>query len=254
MNAPSSPALFAASDLTWPAENVSTLGPFTLRHAPGAGGRGNCATADKTATITEIDAAIAAMHAQGGPRLFMNRQSRDAADFPHDDALDATLASRGYIAVSATVMMVAPATPLAALELPRVRAFTVWEPLAIQHDIWEEGGILAPRRAVMMRAQCPKAALLGRLNDHPACAGFLGYDRAHRLSMLHALYVLPPQRRQGMAMNALTMAARWTLAEGGTHIGLAVEASNASARALYAGAGFVEAGTYHYRMHPEDTK
>ena len=73
-------------------------------------------------------------------------------------------------------------------------------------------------------------------------------------SELHALYVLPHQRRQGMAVNALTMAARWTESEGGHWIGLAVEEHNTAARALYESLGFVEAGRYHYRMHPEDTK
>ena len=248
---PDTAALFAASDLTWPAETLTRVGPFTIRHAPGAGGRVNCATADAPFTEDDIAAAIAAMEDRGGPRLFMIREGMAT---PGDGRLSAILSGLGYGAISPTVMMVAPAAPIAALDLPRVRAFHVWEPLAIQHDIWDAGGILPPRRAVMMRADCPKTALLGRLNDHPACAGFLGFDARHGLSMLHALYVLPHQRRQGMARNALTVAARWTLDQGGHAIGLAVEAGNASARALYAGLGFVEAGSYHYRMHPKDSK
>lgn len=251
MTHPTAAALFAASDLTWPAETVTRQGPFLLRHAPGAGGRVNCATAEGSFSEADIDAAIAAMHANGGPRLFMIRQGAGA---PDDSALDQALADKGYNTVSPTRLMVAPTGPIAARDLPRVRAFVVWEPLAIQHDIWEEGGIRAPRRAVMMRADCPKAALLGRLNDHPACAGYLGYDARFGLSELHALYVLPHQRRQGMAVNALTMAARWTESEGGHWIGLAVEEHNTAARALYESLGFVEAGRYHYRMHPEDTK
>lgn len=241
---PDAADLYGVIDVTWPPETVADVGPFRVRRAAGAGGRVNAASllTDADPGQGAVDAAVAAM--TGGPRLFIIRD--------RDTALDARLADMRYRIADPVTFYVAPAAALAARDLPRICAFTLWEPLAIQIDIWEQGGIGAARRAVMDRADCPKTSILGRLNDSPACAGYVGL--AGDIAMLHALSVLPHQRRQGMGGHALSAAARWTVAVGGRWVSLVVTQDNAGANALYASLGMVPVGSYHYRIHPEDRK
>ncbi len=245
MTGPVAADLYHVIDVTWPPETMAEIGPFRIRRAPGAGGRVNAASLlrDGDPGQGAVDAAVAAMTGTG-PRLF---QIRDG-----DAALDARLAAMGYRVADPVTFFVAPAATLAARDLPRICAFTLWEPLAIQIDIWDRGGIGPARRAVMDRATCPKTSLLGRLNDSPACAGFVGL--AGDIAMLRALSVLPHQRRQGMAGHAMTAAARWTVAEGGRWLSVVVGQDNVAGNALYTSLGMTPVGSYHYRIHPEDRK
>ncbi len=242
---PTAADLYDVIDVTWPPLTVREVGPFRLRRAAGAGGRVNAASLLIAGDPGQaaVKAAEAAMTGTG-PRLFLIRDG--------ETDLDARLAAMGYRVADPVTFFVAPADMLAARDLPRVCAFTLWEPLAIQIDIWEQGGITAARRAVMDRADCPKTSILGRLNDSPAAAGYVGL--AGDIAMLHALTVLPHQRRQGMGGFALTAAARWTVAEGGHWISLVVAQDNAGGNALYTALGMTPVGSYHYRIHPEDRK
>lgn len=236
--------LYHVIDVTWPAETVTDTAAFRIRRAPGAGGRVNAASllGDGDPGQGAVDAAVAEI--ASGPRLF---QIRD-----QDQALDARLAAMGYGIADPVTFYLAPAADLAARDLPRVCAFTLWEPLAIQIDIWERGHIGPARRAVMDRADCPKTSILGRLNDSPAAAAYVGL--AGDIAMLHALTVLPHQRQQGMGGHAMTAAARWTVAQGGRWLSLVVAQDNLAGNALYASLGMTPVGSYHYRIHPEDRK
>lgn len=245
MTTPRAAQLYDVIDVTWPPETVSDTGPFRIRRAPGAGGRVNAASLRGGGDPGQaaVDMAGAAMTGTG-PRLFLIRDG--------DDALDTRLAAMGYRIADPVTFYVAPAADLAARALPRVCAFTLWEPLAIQIDIWDRGGIGPARRAVMDRAKCPKMSILGRLNDSPACAAYVGL--AGDIAMLHALTVLPHQRKQGMGGHAMTAAARWALTQGGHWMSLVVAQDNVAGNALYLALGMTPVERYHYRIHPEDRK
>jgi GNAT superfamily N-acetyltransferase len=197
--------------------------------------------------------------AVGRRTAFEARLDRSVAAVAADTGTDetvmrsrlSTLLGLGLIAFPVT-FYVAPAADMAARALPLVCAFTLLEPLAIQIDIWDRGGIGPARRAVMDRADCPKTSVLGRLHDSPAGAAFVGL--AGDIAMLHALTVLPHQRKQGMGGHAMTAAARWTVEQGGRWLSLVVAQDNAGGNALYASLGMMPVGHYHYRIHPEDRK
>lgn len=240
--------LLAATDATWPAARYLREGPWLLREGLGGGQRVSAATVATTAgadavTAAEIDTACAAMQAMSQPRLFQIRAG--------DQALDDLLAARGFAVVDPVTLYAGSVADLAQTPPPRVTAFCVWEPLAIQIEIWESAGITAARRAVMDRAEGPKTALLGRLNDHPGGAGFAALDRD--IAMVHALEVLPHQRGQGMAGHLMRQAAIWARDAGAQHLAVAVTQANTAGNALYASLGMVVVGQYHYRKHKEDT-
>ena len=58
------------------------------------------------------------------------------------------------------------------------------------------------------------------------------------------------QRRRGVGRALMAMAAGWARAEGARVLALAVTRANGSARSLYAGLGYGEVTSYHYRRAP----
>jgi len=245
MTSPDIQALYAVLDATWPAANMTELGPWTIREGQGGGQRVSATTAREHikagALAAEITLAEAAMDALGQPRLFMIRAG--------EEALDAALAERGYAYHDPVQAYIAPVAPLAAERPPRVTALLAWEPLAIMLDIWEAGGIGPGRVAVMHRAPEPKTGLIGRLNDHPAAAGFCAIHDG--IAMIHALEVLPHQRNQKMGRYAVREFAHWAEQNGANHISLMVTKANAPACALYSSLGMSIVGEYHYRLKKE---
>jgi GNAT superfamily N-acetyltransferase len=98
----------------------------------------------------------------------------------------------------------------------------------------------------MDRVQGPKTALLARNGDRPAGVAFVACHGSE--AMLHALEVLPANRRQGVGRTLLHAAANWAASQGATRLSLVVTRQNAAARALYARLGMECVGQYHYRM------
>lgn len=234
--------LYDVLDATWPAAATRTDAPWLFREGQGGGQRVSATTATGPTTEADIDRAEATMQAMHQPRLFQVRH--------RDQALDAQLDSRGYAVVDPVTFYVAPVDTVATERPPRVTTFCVWEPLAIQIDIWAEGGIGPGRIAVMHRAKGPKTSLIGRLNDHPGGTGFVAIHQG--IAMLHALEVLPHQRKQGMGRYFMREAAFWARDNGASHIALVVTQANTGANALYASLGMVAVGQYHYRKHKDD--
>ena len=148
--------LYDVIDGTWPAAETRAAGDVLLRRGEGGGQRVSAATALGPVTPQDIDAAEAAMQDMEQPRLFQIRAG--------DTVLDDLLAKRGYLIVDPVNLYVAPVDVVATRRPPPVTAFCVWEPLAIQTDIWAKGGIGPGRLAVMQRAKGPKTSILGRLN------------------------------------------------------------------------------------------
>ena len=241
---PDAARLYEVIDGTWPAAEFRQLGPFLLRRGEGGGNRVSAASTTGPVKEADIDAAEAAMQAMGQPRLFQIRAG--------DDALDAQLAARGYNVVDPVNLYVAPVGVLATDLPPPITTFDVWEPLAIQIDIWAKGGIGPGRIAVMQRVTGPKTSLLGRLNDHPGGAAFVAIHDG--VAMVHAVEVPPHLRKQGMGRWFMRMAAFWARDSGAQHIAVVCTQANPGANALYASLGMSLVGQYHYRKHPHDMK
>jgi len=229
--------LYDVIEATWPPASLTEVGPFTVRDGAGGGKRVSAATINQPVTADDLPIAEAAMQALGQVPLFMIRQG--------EGDLDSLLEAQGYSVIDPVNIYLSPVAPLAQAELPRVSAFTIWEPLAIMRDIWARGGIGPERVAVMERADGPKTGLFGRHDSRPAATGYVGMHGG--IAMVHALEVLARDRRQGIGRNLMVQAARWAQTHGASQIAVICTQANAGANALYASMGFALVGHYHYR-------
>lgn len=237
---PSLQDLFSASEGTWPAARAWQQDGFTLRDGQGGGQRVSAATALGPVSDAQIDAAEEAMRAIGQRPIFCER-----GDTPD---LDAALAARGYAVKDSTLVYVLPIERLTDRPIPRVTAFTIWEPLAIMKEIWATDGVGPARLAVMERAAC-KTGVLARWNEKPGGVAFAAVHQ--KICMVHAVVVLPHQRRQGVADWIMRAAAFWGQAQGATHLSVLCVEANEPGNALYRALGFEQVGRYHYRVRPE---
>lgn len=226
---------------TWPAAQTHRAGPWMIRDGQGGGQRVSAATAEAEVTADDLAVAEQAMRALGQPALFMVRAG--------EDTLDQLLATQGYTIKDPVNVYACPISALTDLEIPRVTAFTIWEPLHIMCDIWASGGIDAARLAVMQRSSCVKTGLLGRWNDHPSGTGFVAIHNG--IAMVHALEILEHQRGLGVGKWMMRRAAFWAEAQGATHMSVICTQANTAANALYTSLGMTLTGTYHYRIKPE---
>lgn len=228
--------LAEAFEATWPAAEHADAGGFRVGRAPGAGGRVNSARVAGDWADADIDAAIAVMRDWDQPAVFRVLDG--------DDRLRAALEARSFARQNPTAIMSAPVAALTDRDLPPVTAFAIWPPMAIQRDIWAAGNIKAARQQVMLRVPEPRTALLGRIKDRAAGAGFVAIHGD--MAMVHALEVLPPWRRLGVAGWLMRKAAFWAAENGASRIGLAVSRANEGAVALYRAMGFDEIAGYAY--------
>ncbi|KAJ56984.1 hypothetical protein ACMU_00390 [Actibacterium mucosum KCTC 23349] len=226
-------ALYDSIAATWPAAQVRSLGPWTLRDGAGAGNRVSATTATGDVTARDIDQAEAA-----GSNLFMLR--------PWEGALDAELDARGYALKDPTLLMTAPVDRVTPPRPAPFGAFTIWPPMESQIEVWEAGGIGPERRAVMDRVTTPKTAIMGRAGNRVAGAAFAAIDRD--TAMIHAVEVTQDSRRQGVAHKMMGRAAIWAQDEGASTFAILVTRQNTAARALYASLGLTVVGHYHYRF------
>ncbi|NNE87461.1 MAG: GNAT family N-acetyltransferase [Silicimonas sp.] len=238
---PSHDQILAAVDATWPAAQYLAKGPWTLREGLGGGQRVSAASAFCDVKDADIDMAISGMRDLGQHPLFMIR--------PQDKELDQLLEKRGFTIKDPVTAHVAPLADLIG-DVPTVAVTPSWPPLAVQREIWASTGIGPARIKVMERVQSAKTTHLGRAGDVPAGTAFTGIDSD--LAMLHALEVLPEQKRQGVGKHIMTSAANWAAAQGARWLSVLVVNSNASANAFYKNIGMRDAGFgYHYRRAPE---
>ncbi|WP_425099852.1 GNAT family N-acetyltransferase [Tropicibacter sp. S64] len=240
-NRPTDDRLFATINATWPAAATVKAGPWLLREGRGGGKRVSAASAFGDWQEDDISAAEKAMQLMGQTPLFTLR--------PEDGKLDETLAEMGYTAVDATVIRLVRARDLTDRPLPRVCAFTIWEPLAIMREIWEVGGIGEARQAIMERVSVPKTGIFGRVSDSPGGTAFCAIHDG--ICMLHALEILPHQRKKGLGGWMMRAAAFWAVANGAEWLAILVTKGNVGGNALYASLGMEIVGEYHYRMLPQ---
>ena len=230
--------LYKAIDGTWPAKRFIEHGPWCLREGDGGGKRVSAATAADTVGPDDISEAEQTMTQLGQDPLFMLRAN--------DTSLDADLAERGYDVVDPVTIYACRPEALTDVSIPRVTVFNLWEPLAIMREIWEQGGIGPARQRVMARAVGPKTALLSRLHDKPAGVAFVAMHNG--TAMVHAVEVLPYQRRKGAAAWMMRGAAFWAEQQGAHTLSVICTNANTGANALYTALGFSVQGHYHYRL------
>ncbi|SPF77531.1 GNAT family N-acetyltransferase [Pseudoprimorskyibacter insulae] len=233
--------LYQVVEATWPPAEQVIAGPWVLRVGAGGGKRVSAAT--KRARFDagiDIPAAEEAMRFMGQDPLFMIRDG--------ETDLDEALEARGYRIIDPVNLYLCPVHSLTDKLLPRVRVFTIWEPLAWMREAWAKAGIGAARQEVMARVKGPKTALLGRINDKPAGVGFCAIDDARDVAMVHALEVVPSQRRQGLAAWMMRGAAFWAADWGTEWLAVLCTQQNDAANALYQGLGMELVGQYHYRI------
>jgi GNAT superfamily N-acetyltransferase len=238
MSLPGPAELLEVLEATWPAAHRFRVGPWTIRDGAGGGQRVSAATAEAPWTEADLALAEAEMAALGQSPLFMIRGG--------EETLDAALAARGYAVKDPVVLYAVPLAELSAEPVPRLTAFTVWPPLAIAREIWQQGGIGPARCAVMERAAGPKTAVLGRTQDRASGAAFAAIHGRH--AMLHTIEVVPALRRNRTGLHMIRAAAHWARSEGAETLSLAVTRANAPANALYAFLGMSPVGYYHYRV------
>lgn len=235
---PTVQTLYAVTEATWPPADRTPAGPWLLRFGAGGGKRVSAATAEGDWTDDDLAAAETAMRMLGQDALFMIREG--------DEALDAALAARGYEIIDPVNLWVCPVERLMDVPIPRVTAFTIWEPLAIMCDIWAAGGIGPDRIAVMDRAEVPKTALLGRISDKPAGSAYCAISEG--IAMVHALEIAAPHRRKGLGLWLMRQAAHWAKANGADWMSVLCTQANVGANGLYASLGMQVVGQYHYRL------
>lgn len=180
------------------------------------------------------------MRALGQTPLFMIRKG--------DGALDTVLSDAGYTVKDPVTLYAAPISDVA-IERPDVMTISASPPLAIQAEVWAQGGIGPSRLAVMARADCAKMTLLCRADDKCAGSVYIGIDG--ECAMIHALEIGAGFRRRGLA-RALTIAAtHWAQAHGADYLTLVTTDANVAANKLYTSLGMTVVGQYHYRISPE---
>lgn len=238
MTPPDMTELYAVCEATWPPAACRRVGCWAIRDGQGGGQRVSAATLEGILAAASIPQAEAEMAALGQHPLFMVRDG--------EDELDAALAARGYVVKDPVSFFVVPVAELAAQELPFMTTFALWEPLAIMKEVWAEAGIGPARLGVMHRAAGPKAAVMGRLNDRVAGVAYVAIHG--KTAMLHALEVVPEQRRQKSAVYMMRRAAQWAQDQGADWLSVIVTQANAPANALYSSLGMTIVGHYHYRV------
>jgi GNAT superfamily N-acetyltransferase len=226
---------------TWPPAVAADSRPLRPRRWRGRRqprfGRASARSVSDGADVTRAE--IAAVEtAQRGTPLFMV--------FGWQTPLDHALVAEGYSTRDETLVLAAPVADIAEARPPPVSCFEIWPPLAVQEEIWCEGGIGPARLAIMERATGPKTSLFGRIKDRPAGTAFIAVHG--EVAMLHALEVIPSARRQGLARLMVRAAAAWAADHGARDFTVLVTAANDAAQRLYASLGLQPVEKYHYRV------
>lgn len=230
--------ILTALDATWPAAARQSIGPWIIRDGQEGGKRVSAATPNSDWTPADIQTAEETMRDLGQTPLFM------IIDQDHD--LDHALADAGYDIVDPVNIYSTSVDTLTIERPPKVSMFSVWPPLAIEIDMWAEGGISDARVNVMKRVQGRKTSILARWNDHPAGVGFAAVHGKD--AFVHAVEIRAAQRQQGVASWLMKQAAFWAAEQGASRLNVACTKANVAANALYRSIGMKVVGEYLYRM------
>jgi GNAT superfamily N-acetyltransferase len=241
--------IVALEDLTaraWPAARVAAIGGWRLNAASGFSGRINACwpLEDPGAPVDEAVARTEAWYAaQGLPTLF---KINDGACRP--EGLARRLEALGYRAHTETLMMMAPLAGQAGDPAVALLA-DVDAPFAAVFAAAAQGpGDARERLATLARVPAPR--VFARLDAGGAAAAVGACAVDGQWAGVFAMRTDAAHRRRGLARRLLLALMGWASAEGASRAWLQVEARNAGAIALYAGAGFAEAYRYSYWSRP----
>jgi GNAT superfamily N-acetyltransferase len=220
-------------EATWPPLRKWRQGDWWLREGAGGGQRVSASSPAGPGAVAELDQVIASMAAP----LFLLHWG----DLPVDQALSA----RGFV-VHDPVLNLA-ADPLGMAGAAVLSAWPAPKPV---QALWALGKIGPERLAVMERVEGAKAALWIEDQGEPIAVGFCG--TTCDFAGVHAVFVMPDRRGQGLGMALMQGIARWSVDQGARQLALAVTTANIPARHLYARLGMDEIGASHYRKPPDD--
>ena len=238
----------------WPAAEVVHLDGWRLRFAGGVTRRANSVWpnghAGTLSFAEKLNAAEQFYAQRGAPATF---QICDANQPPE---LDAVLAERGYTASAYTFVQTTAIDALLA-RLPALRTVPHYELEVCEEfdELWfdlycateqVDAHGAAMRRDILQRIGSPHGYALLRCAGEPAAVG-LGVVEERWLG-LYCLATLPSFRRQGAARAVLRTLAIWSQLYDAERAYLQVMTHNTGAQALYTGAGFTTAYSYHYRQ------
>jgi N-acetylglutamate synthase len=211
-------ALERAAARAWPAATTEARDGWLLRSTPAVPHRRN----NSALPLTPAPRIAAVEEFFGGDALVAVAPLEDLA------ALDAELERRGWPAEGATDVLVARAE---ALRPPSPDGVEAVDPAAWPNEVIREEVLSRARDEVFAFADGQRGAVL--------CI------RTGDLAGIFRLHVAPGARRQGVGRRLVAACA-----------GIApvlyaqVEADNAPAQRLFAGAGFARSHGYHYRRRP----
>ena len=235
----------------WPAAEVRALGGWRLRFNHGVTSRGSSVWPGPGAGAGEgtLDARIAAVERfyaeRGGAACFQLCPAAEPAE------LDAVLAARGYEVVTPVSVELANAARVAALGVPRGLEARCTDAL---DEAWFEvsgrqgrfhGEAVAVYRGLLDRLA--GRAGFARVSQGGAVVAVGLTVAAPPWAGVFSMLTLPAWRGRGAGAAVLGACARWAQGRGAERLYLQVETDNASARRLYARAGFEPRYPYHYR-------
>lgn len=232
----------------WPCFSSYLVDGWVLRYAEGYTRRANSATsivAPSGGLGASIDACERLFGVLGIPPMF---RLRGAGDGPDTEA-DALLAARGYaIAARSLVETLEPLDPfggaaeglaLGASPLPSEE----WAAVACAlrgHS--QEAGIY---QRLLARIRLPSVYLLATGGDGPVGAAMAVVDG--EAAWVFGVIVAASARRKGVARAMMSRLGAECAARGAARLCLQVEETNAAARSLYEGMGYVPLYRYWYR-------
>jgi ribosomal protein S18 acetylase RimI-like enzyme len=213
-----------------------------------------------TGTVGRARSAVPLAHVAPDAAMLDDIEARYAAralpvmwrlpDIPAFDAFSKALHARGYAAGKPTHVQTAPVASVMSVS-PGPFAQTATRPDANWAAVFVGEGFDpvdgASRVATLSRAPDALFASI-REGDETVAAGMGGFS--HGWASVHGMRTAQHCRGRGLAGRVLATVAQAAQSRGIERIFLQVEASNASALALYRRAGFETAWTYSYWKKP----
>jgi len=238
----------------WPAAEVELCGGWRLRSTQGVTRRANSVWPNQDDGALALDAKLAQVEAfyaaRGLPAIYQICDAMQPAQ------LDEVLAARGYAHEAPTFVQTAP-LPTLLERLPSLRHYPTFEVEVSEAFDGQWFDLYCVAEEVSEQATPVRQAILERIAPvhgfvtlyaagRPAAVG-MGVVEAGWLGIF-SMATLPAYRRRGAARAILRTLAVWAQLYDARHAYLQVMAHNDAAQTLYAGAGFVTAYRYHYRV------